>query len=204
MTGADGAYSFGSVFIHDTDSIRVNVQATGCQSQTIQRGGVQAYASPTFDFILQPACASDQSPCYYLPVIFRNGSPTTSIPSPRIVPSDDTCPGLLLNSTWDNAAPDWAEEAQVGQFVFDAQPGVHYTIETGNLGPRADTVLELYAPNCSTLLVQNDDIHFPDNLASRINWMTTIPGRYHLKVRSYDWTAHGPGANYTLQIKGEP
>lgn len=203
-TGADGAYSFGSVFIHDTDSIRVNVQATGYQSQTIQRGGVQAFASPTFDFVLLPSGAPDQSLRYYLPVILRNWPPVTPIPLPRMVLGNDACPGLLLNSTWDNVVQDWAEEDRVDQFVFDAQAGVHYTIETGNLGPRADTVLELYAPNCSTLLVQNDDIHYPDSLASRINWMTTIPGRYHLKVRSYDWTIRGPGAKYTLQIKAEP
>lgn len=53
-TAADGSYSFGSVFLHDTDRVSVHVEAGGYQPQTIARSGLETYYNPVFDFVLSP------------------------------------------------------------------------------------------------------------------------------------------------------
>ena len=53
-TDANGNYSFGSVFLHDTDSITVRAEAAGYQPQTIQRSGLDTWYSPVFNFALTP------------------------------------------------------------------------------------------------------------------------------------------------------
>lgn len=53
-TAADGSYSFGSVFLHDTDWVSVRVEASGYQTQTLTRSGLETYYNPVFSFVLSP------------------------------------------------------------------------------------------------------------------------------------------------------
>jgi subtilisin family serine protease len=88
-------------------------------------------------------------------------------------------------------------------FVFAAQQGNVYTLETSNLGDLrgrrqpaaqvkatgdihalyADTVIELYGPDGTTLLAENDDGGV--GLASKIEFSCLAAGNYYLKVRGF-------------------
>jgi len=62
-------------------------------------------------------------------------------------------------------------------------------------------MLELYAPNCGALLAVNDDIQWPENVASRITWTAPSNDRYHIHIKPYDWRVYGIQTGYTLLIK---
>jgi hypothetical protein len=64
---------------------------------------------------------------------------------------------------------------------FWAWAGKRYVVQTGNLGWTGDTVLTLYDADGTTVLAENDDIAYPDNLASRVEW---IAGRGRLALRA--------------------
>ncbi len=142
----------------------------------------------------------------HLPVVVRDWPPTPTpspTPTPRPIAGRDTCPGEVLDATWDYVQQSFERENDNDWFAFDAAAGVTYRIETGDLGPRADTTLELHDIGCGALLAQHDDIHYPDNLASLILWTAPATGRYHVNVRPYNWTVYGSGTNYTLLIRRE-
>ncbi len=113
----------------------------------------------------------------------------------------DACPGLAINigalyrEDFDHINDnDW--------YQFTAEAGASYTLETLYLGPLADTVLALYAPDCTTLLAFNDD-RAPGDPSSRIEWTAPADGAYCVLVRGYDWSVYGPGTEYTVRVKRE-
>ncbi|MEK6901234.1 MAG: LamG-like jellyroll fold domain-containing protein [Nanoarchaeota archaeon] len=81
---------------------------------------------------------------------------------------------------------------------FVAQAGITYTITTTGLGPNADTVLLLYAPDGTTLLATNDD--FGDSLASQIIWQAPSDGTYFVQVKHWNPNVGGCGTNYDLSL----
>jgi hypothetical protein len=90
-------------------------------------------------------------------------------------------------------AEDWAS--------FNACAGRIYTIETSALGASADTVLELYGTDCSTLLLSDDD--GGGGKASRIlNWTAPASGIYHIRVRQAD-ASTGNDRDYSLTLTGD-
>jgi hypothetical protein len=129
----------------------------------------------------------------------------TPVTLPRPLVAQATCPGDLINGEWDYIQIGTFErENDHDWFSFNATTGVTYRIETGNLGAHADTTLELHDINCGALLMQNDDIDWPDDLASRIFWTAPASGQYHILIRPYDWRVYGENTNYTLLIRREP
>ncbi len=81
---------------------------------------------------------------------------------------------------------------------FNATAGVSYTIGASNLGPNADTVLSLYAPDGTTLLASNDD--YNDSLASQIGWQASSSGTYYIKVTHWSPNVGGCGTTYDLSV----
>jgi hypothetical protein len=136
----------------------------------------------------------------YLPLVLRQWPPLA--PTPPIHYLDDTsdqCPGHpveighLYREDFGHANDnDW--------YSFQAVAGQYHTMQTSELMSRTDTVIYLYAPDCTTELVQNDDIHYPDNIASRIVWVAPSAGTYHVMVRSYDWRIYDQDTGYTFDI----
>jgi photosystem II stability/assembly factor-like uncharacterized protein len=82
---------------------------------------------------------------------------------------------------------------------FTAEVNQVYLVLTSNIGGFADTVVELYAPDKTTLLAFNDDdpFHWP---SSRLNWRAPTSGTYYLKVRHFDVYAFGLTTVYGLSI----
>jgi hypothetical protein len=83
---------------------------------------------------------------------------------------------------------------------FNACTGRSYTIETSSLGASADTVLELYGTDCSTLLLSDDN--GGAGLASLINWTAPSAGTYHIKVLQFDGT-FGDNRGYDITLTGD-
>lgn len=135
----------------------------------------------------------------YLPVVIRNWPPLYILGD-----APDTCPGYgpleflpsqyrqSFEHTWDK---DW--------YTFAATAGISYTIQTSALGPHADTTLELYDVGCGAKIAENDDIRYPDNIASRIGWLAPTNGTYNVRVHDY-YNNYGTGTDYTLTIQENP
>ncbi|MHC4176687.1 MAG: S8 family serine peptidase [Planctomycetota bacterium] len=70
-------------------------------------------------------------------------------------------------------------------FAFEATAGGRYILQT-ELVDLPDSVLSLYDRDGSTLIDYNDDISWPDDPASRIDWTAETSGTYYLAVDSWD------------------
>jgi uncharacterized repeat protein (TIGR01451 family) len=134
----------------------------------------------------------------FLPLIMRGYPPAP--PVVQVADAPGTCPGLniALDTFY---CEDFDGENDNDWFAFQAIAGQTYVLETGNLGPQADTLLALYAAtDCETPLAENDDINYPHDVASRIVWTAPVDGVYSALVRSYDWRVYGPGTEYTFRV----
>jgi len=80
-----------------------------------------------------------------------------------------------------DANGDGRGEGDEDWFSFNPEAGKTYTIETLNLGNSADTVLQLYDTNATTLLATSDNISAA-NLASQIVYLFPAAGKYYLRV----------------------
>jgi len=89
-------------------------------------------------------------------------------------------------------------ESDVDWVKFTAIAGTWYEIRTENLDVNADTVLELYGSDCSTLTAIDDDSG--GGLASRIVWVAPTNGRQYVKIRPYNEARTGIGSSYNLSI----
>jgi uncharacterized protein YneR len=84
---------------------------------------------------------------------------------------------------------------------FWARAGKRYILETGSLGFTTDTVLTLYDSDGTTVLVENDDIAYPDNLASRVEWKAQRDGWLYARVRHWNGRIAGNAVTYTLRLE---
>lgn len=83
---------------------------------------------------------------------------------------------------------------------FNACAGRSYTILTSALGPTADTILELYDSDGSTLMDLDDD--GAGSLGSKISWTAQNWGTYYVRVLQKN-AAIGDRSNYDLVILGD-
>lgn len=84
---------------------------------------------------------------------------------------------------------------------FQVRAGKRYVLETGSLGFATDTVLTLYDSDGATVLTENDDIAYPENLASRVEWKAQRDGWLYARVRHYDGRVAGNAVTYTLRLE---
>jgi hypothetical protein len=75
--------------------------------------------------------------------------------------------------------------------------GVTYDVATSGLGPLANTIVEVWPPDCSALLASDDD--GGGGLASRLSWMAPSAGRYRICVRQAD-ASSGADRGYSLRV----
>ena len=86
--------------------------------------------------------------------------------------------------------------------ISPAEVGKLTYFETLRLGARADTMLELYGPDGTTLLAQDDDDGY--GLGSLIAWTPAAPGTYFIKVKPYSSYSNAAncGATYSFFVSG--
>ena len=75
-------------------------------------------------------------------------------------------------------------EADVDWVRFDAIKGLQYTFEV-QLQSLGDSVLQLYDSDGTSLLLENDDVDFPDR-SSLLNWTADASGTRYLRVSGFD------------------
>ncbi|MCL6581347.1 MAG: hypothetical protein K6U08_07020, partial [Firmicutes bacterium] len=85
-------------------------------------------------------------------------------------------------------------------FVFRAQKGLTYTVETGDLRDGCDTYLQLITEDGS-VVASSDDIDPASNVASRVEWTAAYSGRVYVFV-CQDPSAEGDSTGpYTLRVR---
>jgi len=88
-------------------------------------------------------------------------------------------------------------EMEAGKFYqIEVAGGADYSSSWFDLPPgEIDPWIFLYGPD-QTLVAQNDDISFPDDISSRIGFFAQVSGTYYLDVQSwYPWTG-----GYTITL----
>ncbi|MCP4540806.1 MAG: PKD domain-containing protein [Chloroflexi bacterium] len=121
-------------------------------------------------------------------------------PAPRIDDAPDFCSLAADLATGQPYTNDFDHANDNDWFVFDATAGHTYTIATGNLGTRADTVLELWDDDCALRL--SIDVE-PGNPEAQIIWPATFSDQLRVNVRHYDWTIYGPDTDYSVTVGEE-
>jgi ligand-binding sensor domain-containing protein len=115
---------------------------------------------------------------------------------------DDTCAqatsiatdGVAQSHTFHQYADkDWVH--------FSASSGTTYIIQTSNVGPEANTILELY-DECEQPPVADDENPFGST--AQIIWTVPADGTYYVKVYNHDPDQYGRDATYDLSIRVQP
>ncbi len=75
-----------------------------------------------------------------------------------------------------------------------------YTFTTVAFGPRADTVLALFASDGSTRLAESDDYPGSTNFSSQINWVATADGLHYLRVTPRTSALTGCSTDYSISM----
>jgi hypothetical protein len=78
-TGANGEFVFDPLFLHDTDAVRVRVEAPDHAFAEIQRSGLETFYNPVFDFTLAV------TPPATLPASSTPAPPLASTPTPALI-----------------------------------------------------------------------------------------------------------------------
>lgn len=81
---------------------------------------------------------------------------------------------------------------------FPGNAGTSYIIETSNVGPDADTVLELYDSAGNRLSVNDDHTA---GVNSQLALQVTTPGTYFVKVQLYNPELYGAGTEYSINVR---
>ncbi len=76
-------------------------------------------------------------------------------------------------------------QADVDWFQFDAIEGGEYTFRT-TLRGLDDSVLQLFSEDGETLVAENDDVDYPVNRGSLIEWTAESTGTYYIVVSGFD------------------
>src|SRR5204862_1902078 len=67
--------------------------------------------------------------------------------------------------------------------------GVMYTLSTSSLGALANTAIDVFAPDCSSIIASDDD--GGGGLSSSLDWVAPADGMYRARVRQADGMAGG-------------
>jgi len=113
--------------------------------------------------------------------------------------SDEACeswvpmirPGETQPRNFCGGADDWVR--------FPACGGRSYRLETTGLGPAADTVLEVWDPDCGSLLAEAAG--GGPGQGARLDWTAPAGGTYSLRVRQADGDTGGD-RDYDLTVAG--
>jgi hypothetical protein len=130
---------------------------------------------------------------------FLSGPPAFPC-TPDAYEEDDACiPSKTVIYGGDTQTHNFCQDAE-DWISFNACTGQSYTIETSSLGASADTVLELYDTDCSSLLTSDND--GGAGLASKIaGWTAPADGTYHVKVLQ-NGGSFGDNHEYDITLTG--
>jgi hypothetical protein len=112
----------------------------------------------------------------------HHGVPTAIVPE---VEPNDTCPGQAINCGDVVAPASYATTADDDWYQFYATAGTLVTIGTESYnGSDVDTYLQLYGPDCATVLTYDDD-GGPNMFSLISNYTIPADGYYNIKTYTY-------------------
>lgn len=82
---------------------------------------------------------------------------------------------------------------------FSAEAGKTYVLRTTNLAFAADTVIQLYDSNKTTVIAENDDYNYVS--ASRVVWTANRTDTYYVRIYHINPVANGPNTSYDFLIQ---
>jgi len=131
-------------------------------------------ANGTYFAMVRHASATSGTGCYELSLSVlqtddHGDGPTTATP----ISSDGTAvPGFLET------------KGDIDVFLFPAEAGYEYTIETEDLSAGMDTIIDLLSPDGASVIASDDDSG--TGTASRISWTAPAGGTYFVRVKGKD------------------
>jgi uncharacterized repeat protein (TIGR01451 family) len=172
----------------------------GTENQTITNTAVAV--STTYGPINQSASVHVFEPyVLYLPVVARHYSPPPTEPEVHyLTDAPDSIPGYAVEIDHHLYHDDFDRENDNDWYAFAAEEGQVYTMQTSDLESNTDTFMVLYDQDGETKLDENDDVDWPNNVASRIVWAAPADGTYYAMVRSYDWLVWGDNTGYIFGV----
>jgi len=112
----------------------------------------------------------------------NHGPGTAQVPE---VEPNDTCPGQAINCGDQVAPASYATTADDDWYQFYAAAGTLVTIATDSWnGSSVDTYLQLYGPDCATVLTYDDD-GGPSMFSLISNFVIPTTGYYNIKTYTY-------------------
>ena len=125
-------------------------------------------------------------------------TPTQAIPPDAYEPDNSCSSGSWIN-VGDSQRHNFHQENDIDWVRFYADSGKTYVLETRDLDLNADTVMDLYAPDCVTWITGNDD--GGPGLGSRIEWTAASSGVYGVRIRPWYGGNTGANSGYTLILQ---
>jgi hypothetical protein len=101
---------------------------------------------------------------------------------------------LTLGSTQTHAT---GTPGDADWLTISTRAGARYALETRDLDSDADTVLQIYSPDGSTLLATNDDVD-PATRASRLEFRAPNSANYRVKLTQWDPGISSCGTRFTV------
>lgn len=131
----------------------------------------------------------------YLPVIARDYVLATYVGD-----APDQCPGYPID-TGANYVDDIDASYDNDWYRLTTQEMYVYTIKVTPF-ERISMSLAVYAPDCVTVLVENDNAPIDPAWGSAVEWTARTAGDLCILIRSYNWQVHGEGTGYSLLVDG--
>lgn len=172
----------------DADTARLNKGDTitwGLEGPTLRLGFPSKNLSNLATYVNRYSAYSGEfpPPAWNVPLGPDSFEPDNSPDSAKTILAD----GHAQERTLLIGDPDWVR--------LQAEAGRSYTMETlGNI----DMLLELYAPDGTSLLARDDDGGSGYN--ARVEWKCPADGTYYLKLRGYRQSAEG---TYFVRVTGQ-
>ncbi|MEM3418525.1 MAG: C1 family peptidase, partial [Candidatus Nanoarchaeia archaeon] len=122
-----------------------------------------------------------------------------SYPPDQFEPDDTPQDAKLITTDGISQTHNFSKQGDVDWCKFTAVEGKTYTIDTLNLGSNCDTVIELYAPDGTTLIDYNDWFDWP---SARIDFEVPAgkSGTYYIKVSNFNPNTFGDNTNYDIRV----
>lgn len=137
----------------------------------------------------------------FLPLITHNYSEVPPPPHENVLEdAPDVPPGRRVEIDTDVYLDSFNAENDNDWFLVDLEEGETYTIRTSELEEECDTHISVYGRDGEVKLAENDDINWPENLASCLVWEAPATGTFQVLVRHYDWTVYGDDTGYTFGV----
>jgi hypothetical protein len=141
---------------------------------------------------------------WYIDEVSVTNSPAVTCPSESGEPNDSTLTATLLgySTTPISAAICPGGDFDYYSFFGTAADRVVADIDTGT-GSQLDGVLDLLDSDGNSILIENDDEDYPDNLDPYLSFLLPRSDTYYLKLKAWDHPSGSAAHTYDLKLTND-